>query len=136
MDYKTKNISSNDFEKNPPKNINRNEIDDDISEDNPIFVKHYYIMDNSPIVLRLNNKNIQVYFNSNENILLSKDNKEATFIKNDKSELKSNVFQFDNAMEAQNLEIVKKLQYTKSLLGKIINDDNQNIIIRNENFYN
>jgi len=39
-------------------------------------------------------------------------------------------------MEAQNLEIVKKLQYTKSLLGKIINDDNQNIIIRNENFYN
>jgi hypothetical protein len=136
MDYKTKNISSSDFEKNPPKNINRNEIDDDISEDNPIFVKHYYIMDNSPIVLRLNNKNIQVYFNSNENILLSKDNKEATFIKKDKSELKSNVFQFDNAMEAQNLEIVKKLQYTKSLLGKIINDDNQNIIIRNENFYN
>ena len=136
MDYKTKNISSSDFEKNPPRNINRNEIDDDISEDNPIFVKHYYIMDNSPIVLRLNNKNIQVYFNSNENILLSKDNKEATFIKKDKSELKSNVFQFDNAMEAQNLEIVKKLQYTKSLLGKIINDDNQNIIIRNENFYN
>ena len=123
MDYKTKNISSSDFEKNPPKNINRYDIDDDISEDNPIFVKHYYIMDNSPIVLRLNNKNIQVYFNSNESILLSKENNEVTFIKKDKSELKSNVFQFDNAMETQSIEIVKKLQYVKSLLAKIVNDD-------------
>ena len=46
-----------------------------------------------------------------------------TFIKKDKSELKSNVFQFDNAMETQSIEIVKKLQYVKSLLAKIVNDD-------------
>ena len=67
--------------------------------------------------------NIQVYFNSNESILLSKENNEVTFIKKDKSELKSNVFQFDNAMETQSIEMVKKLQYIKSLLAKIVNDD-------------
>ena len=123
MEYKAKNNFSDDYENEKP--INNNNINDgDVSENNQIYVKHYYIMENSPIVLRLNNKNIQVYFNNNEIILLSKENKEATFIKKDKSELKSNVFQFDNAMETQNLDIVKKLQYTKFLLGKIINDDN------------
>ena len=54
---------------------------------------------------------------------LSKEKKEATFIKKDKSELKSNVFQFDNVMDTQNMEIIKKLQYTKSLLARIINED-------------
>ena len=123
MEHETKNNSSNNSDKTSPKNINSNEIDSDISGQKQTYVKHYYIMDNSPIVLRLNNKNIQVYFNSNESILLSKENNEVTFIKKDKSELKSNVFQFDNAMETQSIEIVKKLQYVKSLLAKIVNDD-------------
>ena len=125
LNYKANNNnSSNDFVNDISRNNNNNGNYDDISEDNLIFVKHYHILENSPIVLRLNNKNIEVYFNSNEIILLSKQSNEATFIKKDKSELKSNVYQFDNAMETQNQEIVKKLQYTKSLLGKIVNDDN------------
>ena len=123
MEHETKNNSSNNSNKTSPKNINSNEIDSDISGQKQTYVKHYYIYENSPIVLRLNNKNIQVYFNSNESILLSKENNEVTFIKKDKSELKSNVFQFDNAMETQSIEIVKKLQYVKSLLAKIVNDD-------------
>ena len=123
MEHETKNNSSNNSDKTSPKNINSNEIDSDISGQKQTYVKHYYIYENSPIVLRLNNKNIQVYFNSNESILLSKENNEVTFIKKDKSELKSNVFQFDNAMETQSIEIVKKLQYVKSLLAKIVNDD-------------
>jgi hypothetical protein len=123
MEHETKNNSSNNSDKTSPKNINSNEIDSDISGQKQTYVKHYYKYENSPIVLRLNNKNIQVYFNSNESILLSKENNEVTFIKKDKSELKSNVFQFDNAMETQSIEIVKKLQYVKSLLAKIVNDD-------------
>ena len=126
MKAKAENNSSNDnSEKEQPKNNNnnRNNDDDDISEDQ-VYMKKYYIYDNSPIVLKLSNKIMQVYFNNNEIMLLSKEKNEATFIKKDKSELKSNVFQFNNAMETQNLEIIKKLQMTKNLLGKIINDDN------------
>ena len=124
LDHNTGSYSSNDLLNDIPRNNNNNENYDDISEQKQTYVKHYHILENAPIVLRLNNKNIEVYFSSNEIILLSKQSNEATFIKKDKSELKSNVYQFDNAMETQNQEIVKKLQYTKSLLGKIVNDDN------------
>ena len=130
MEKEAKNNSSNEFEKEISKDNNNYENEDDFSNGTQTYVKNYYIIENSSIVLRLNNKNIQVYFNSNEIILLSKENNEATFIKKDKSELKSNVFQFDNAKETQNEEIIKKLQYIKSLLGKIMNEDysiNKNI---------
>ena len=124
MDSKSRNNSSNGIYESDENKTKTIDIDNtDISEDNQIYVKHYYIYDKEPIVLRFNNKNIQVIFNQNENILLSKAKKEATFIKKDKSELKSNVFQFDNVMDTQNMEIIKKLQYTKSLLARIINED-------------
>ena len=124
MDSKSRNNSSNGIYESDENKTKTIDIDNtDISEDNQIYVKHYYIYDKEPIVLRFNNKNIQVIFNQNEIILLSKAKKEATFIKKDKSELKSNVFQFDNVMDTQNMEIIKKLQYTKSLLARIINED-------------
>ena len=124
MDSKSRNNSSNGIYESDENKTKTIDIDNtDISEDNQIYVKHYYIYDKEPIVLRFNNKNIQVIFNQNENILLSKAKKEATFIKKDKSELKSNVFQFDNVMDTQNMEVIKKLQYTKSLLARIINED-------------
>ena len=126
MESKSKKSSSNDaYEKEQSKNNNnnRNYNDDDISEEQ-VYVKKYYIYENSPIALKLSNKIMEVYFNNNEIMLLDKEKNEATFIKKDKSELKSNVFQYNNAMETQNVEILKKLQVTKTLLGKIINDDN------------
>ena len=123
MDSKSRNNSSNGIYESDENKTKTIDIDNtDISEDNQIYVKHYYIY-NKELVLRFNNKNIQVIFNQNEIILLSKEKKEATFIKKDKSELKSNVFQFDNVMDTQNMEIIKKLQYTKSLLARIINED-------------
>ena len=124
LDHNTGSYSSNDLVNDIPRNNNNNENYDDISEQKQTYVKHYHILENSPIVLRLNNKYIQIYFNSNEIVLISKESNEVAFIKKDKSELKSNVFQFDNAMETQNIAIIKKIQYIKSLLGKIINDDN------------
>ena len=124
MDSKSRNNSSNGIYESDENKTKTIDIDNtDISEDNQIYVKHYYIYNKEPIVLRFNNKNIQVIFNQNENILIKKKKKEATFIKKDKSELKSNVFQFDNVMDTQNMEIIKKLQYTKSLLARIINED-------------
>ena len=124
MNIKSRNNSSNDTVESHENKTRTKDMDNiDISEDDLIYVKHYYIDDNEQIVLRFNNKIIQVIFNQDQTFLISKEKKEATFIQKDKSELKSNVFQFDNAMETQNLEIIKKFQYAKSLLAKIINKD-------------
>ena len=124
MNIKSRNNSSNDTVESHENKTRTKDMDNiDISEDDLIYVKHYYIDDNEQIVLRFNNKIIQVIFNQDQTFLISKEKKEATFIQKDKSELKSNVFQFDNAMETQNMEIIKKFQYAKSLLAKIINKD-------------
>ena len=124
MNIKSRNNSSNDTVESHENKTRTKDMDNiDISEDDLIYVKHYYIDDNEPIVLRFNNKIIQVIFNQDQTFLISEEKKEATFIQKDKSELKSNVFQFDNAMETQNMEIIKKFQYAKSLLAKIINKD-------------
>ena len=124
MNIKSRNNSSNDTVESHENKTRTKDMDNiDISEDDLIYVKYYYKYDNEPIVLRFNNKIIQVIFNQDQTFLISKEKKEATFIQKDKSELKSNVFQFDNAMETQNLEIIKKFQYAKSLLAQIINKD-------------
>ena len=124
MNIKSRNNSSNDTVESHENKTRTKDMDNiDISEDDLIYVKHYYIDDNEQIVLRFNNKIIQVIFNQDQTFLISKEKKEATFIQKDKSELKSNVFQFDNVMETQNLEIIKKFQYAKSLLAQIINKD-------------
>ena len=86
----------------------------------PIFVKHFYAYDNESILLRFNNKTIQIYFLNGENILLSKDEKDVTFIRVDNERLERSTYRLDEVMESQNFEIIRKLQYSKSLLEKIL----------------
>ena len=85
-----------------------------------IFVKQYYAYDNESILLRFNNKTIQIYFHNGETILLSKDEKDVTFIRKDNERLERLHYQLDEVMESQNFEIIRKLQYSKSLLEKIL----------------
>ena len=86
----------------------------------PIFVKQFFAYDNESILLRFNNKTIQVYFLNGENILLSKDEKDVTFIRVDNERLERSTYRLDEVMESQNFEIIRKLQYSKSLLEKIL----------------
>ena len=86
----------------------------------PIFVKQFYAYDNESILLRFNNKTIQIYFLNGENILLSKDEKDVTFIRVDNERLERSTYRLDEVMESQNFEIIRKLQYSKSLLEKIL----------------
>ena len=86
----------------------------------PIFVKQYFAYDNESILLRFNNKTIQIYFLNGENILLSKDEKDVTFIRVDNERLERSTYRLDEVMESQNFEIIRKLQYSKSLLEKIL----------------
>ena len=83
-------------------------------------MKQYFAYDNESILLRFNNKTIQVYFLNGENILLSKDEKDVTFIRVDNERLERSTYRLDEVMESQNFEIIRKLQYSKSLLEKIL----------------
>ena len=60
------------------------------------------------------------YFHNGETILLSKDEKDVTFIRKDNERLERLHYQLDEVMESQNFEIIRKLQYSKSLLEKIL----------------
>ena len=65
-----------------------------------------------------------MYFNTGENIILSRDLKEVIFHNKNYSQLETLVFPLKDVMESQNDEINKKIQYTKSLLEKVILQEN------------
>ena len=118
LSYKEKNSFSHTSQNGE---IDNQEINDNEKIlDCPIFVKQYFAYDNESILLRFNNKTIQIYFLNGENILLSKDEKDVTFIRVDNERLERSTYRLDEVMESQNFEIIRKLQYSKSLLEKIL----------------
>ena len=86
----------------------------------PVYVKQYFIMDNISILLKLSNKNVQVYFLNGENILFTKHSKEVKFYKKNKNELQCNVIPLNEIPELKNYELQSKLQYAKNLFEKVI----------------
>ena len=94
--------------------------------ENRIYVKAYYALDDRSILLRMNNKTIQIYFFNGEIILLSKEEKEVTFIKKNREKLETMSYQLDEIIETQDFEMIRKLQYSKSLLERILSkEDNK-----------
>ena len=120
-------------DKNATSTISRNENNhdyerkDDGTNDSsvPVYVKKYYSYDKQSILIRLTNKDIQIYFLNGETILLSKEEKEVTFIKKNNAQLETLKYPLQEIMETQNYDIIKKMQYSKSLLERIITDDNR-----------
>ena len=120
-------------DKNATSTISRNEnyIDYERKDDGmndssvPVYVKKYYSYDKQSILIRLTNKDIQIYFLSGETILLSKEEKEVTFIKKNNAQLETLKYPLQEIMETQNYDIIRKMQYSKSLLERIITDDNR-----------
>ena len=120
-------------DKNATSTISRNENyndyerkDDGMNDSSvPVYVKKYYSYDKQSILIRLTNKDIQIYFLSGEIILLSKEEKEVTFIKKNNAQLETLKYPLQEIMETQNYDIIRKMQYSKSLLERIITDDNR-----------
>ena len=92
-------------------------------EDNPVYVKKYYSFDDKSLLIRLNNRDIQIYFNNNEHILLSKEEKEVTFIKKNKDQLQTLKYPLSEIAESNNYDLLKKLQYTKNILERVMAED-------------
>ena len=86
----------------------------------PIYVKKFYCFDEISILIKLSNKDIQVYFLNGENILLSKKEKEITFIKKDNDELEILTYPLEYIMLIKNEEIRDKIKYIKSLIKRVL----------------
>ena len=115
--------NSSSISQNKPNIFQKEEDYNENNEENPTYVKKYYKFDNISILLSLSNKNIQIYFFNGESILFSKKNDEAKFFSINKNELNCQVYPINTINENQNISIMKKLQYTKSLIEKVMYED-------------
>ena len=116
-------IDNSSISQNNPNTFQKEEDYNENNEENPTYVKKYYKFDNISILLSLSNKNIQIYFFNGESILFSKKNDEAKFFSINKNELNCQVYPINTINENQNISIMKKLQYTKSLIEKVMYED-------------
>lgn len=73
------------------------------------------------IMFRLSNKVVQVNFQDHTEIMLSSETKEVTYV-NKKGE--RSTYPLSSAMESANLEMVKRLKYTKDILTHMLNTNN------------
>ena len=100
---------------------NKTKKEDELNYINPpIYVKKFYCFDEISILIKLSNKDIQVYFLNGENILLSKKEKEITFIKKDNDELEILTYPLEYIMLIKNEEIRDKIKYVKSLIKRVL----------------
>ena len=70
------------------------------------------------IMFRLSNKVVQVNFQDHTEIMLSSETKVVTYV-NKKGE--RSTYPLNTAMESSNLEMVKRLKYTKDILTHMLN---------------
>jgi polo-like kinase 1 len=90
-----------------------------------IYVKKF-VRTKHAILFRLSNLNVQINFNDNTEIILSKENKMVTYIS--KKKVISH-YPLTTALDSNNKEMTKRLKYTKKILMRMI-------IMNVENFKN
>lgn len=76
------------------------------------------------IMFRLSNKVVQVNFQDHTEIMLSSETKIVTYV-NKRGE--RTIYPLNSAMESANLEMVKRLKYTKDILTHMLNANVVNI---------
>ena len=76
------------------------------------------------IMFRLSNKVVQVNFQDHTEIMLSSETKVVTYV-NKRGE--RSTYPLNSAMESANLEMVKRLKYTKDILTHMLNQNAGNI---------
>jgi len=84
-----------------------------------IYVKKW-MRTRHAIMFRLSNKVVQVNFQDHTEIMLSSETKIVTYV-NKRGE--RNTYPLNSAMESSNLEMVKRLKYTKDILTHMLNQN-------------
>ncbi len=82
----------------------------------PVYVKKW-MRTRHAIMFRLSNKVVQVIFQDNTEIILSSETREVTYV-NKKGERAT--YQLTSALESTNLEMAKRLKYTKDILTHLL----------------
>jgi len=93
------------------------ELDDESKKHGMVYVKKW-LKTKHAIMFRLNNKIVQVNFTDKTQIILSSEQKLVTYV--NKKEERSQ-YPLATAMESTNLEMAKRLKYTKDILTNMLN---------------
>ncbi|OMJ66941.1 hypothetical protein SteCoe_36041 [Stentor coeruleus] len=94
---------------------------DDNFDENIIYVKKW-MRTRHAIMFRLSNKIVQVNFQDHTEIILSSESRMVTYV-NKKGE--RNTYPLANALESTNLEMTKRLKYTKEILSSMLSNPKQ-----------
>jgi len=109
-----------------PKNISEKNLEGSKKErkvKDVVYVKKW-MRTRHAIMFRLSNKVVQVNFQDHTEIMLSSETKVVTYV-NKKGE--RSTYPLNSAMESANLEMVKRLKYTKDILTHMLNANVANI---------
>ena len=88
-------------------------------QDDDVYVKKW-IKTKHAIMFRLSNKIVQVKFKDHTEIILSSESRLVTYIT---KKLERIVYRLSNALESDNVEMTKRLKYTKELLATMLNNN-------------
>ena len=78
-------------------------------------------------MFRLSNKIVQVNFQDHTEILLNSENRYVTYV-NKKGERQT--MPLNQALDSNNAEMTKRLKYTKDILTHMLNNNQQNNVVR------
>lgn len=116
-------LEGNDKPKNIlEKNADPNQVKERKTKE-VVYVKKW-MRTRHAIMFRLSNKVVQVNFQDHTEIMLSSETKVVTYV-NKKGE--RSTYPLNSAMESANLEMVKRLKYTKDILTHMLNANAANM---------
>jgi polo-like kinase 1 len=99
-----------------------NKNDDENKLNNFVYVKKW-MRTKHAIMFRLSNKIVQVCFQDHTEIILSSESRVVTYV-NKKGE--RSTYPLSSALDSNNMEMTKRLKYTKDILTHMLTNNNQN----------
>ena len=93
-------------------------------EQNVVFVEKIFQLKDRATLIWFSNGSVQVNFQDHTEIMLSSETKVVTYV-NKRGE--RSTYPLNSAMESANLEMVKRLKYTKDILTHMLNQNAGNL---------
>jgi len=109
----------NHLEGTPAQKDEHIDLDEESKKQGMVYVKKW-LKTKHAIMFRLNNKIVQVNFTDKSEIILTSEDKLVTYV-NKKGERSQ--YPLATAMESSNLEMAKRLKYTKDILTNMLNNN-------------
>jgi len=133
----TNNYTLEDYPKTLQKKITllqhfRNYLEQDLKKreivklENIVYVKKW-LKTKHAVMFRLNNKTVQMIFQDETEVILRSEAKVVIYVNKQKERMN---YQLNSALESDNVEMKKRLKYTKEVLTKMLKENQQNVVIK------